>query len=187
MTQRQLASLLCKFLGLYCLLETVSALGLAVQWGLMSVTSPGAFGGSLPQLAFAGLLPRILQGAIGVVLLIFADGIAAFMVPSDNVPLSTGRIWAKEISTIAFASIGLLTLSQAVPRIVEVTLTLYTSSPQLNRGAVYVNNIGGLPALASAIVQTLIGLWLFLRSRALAERFYPTSQNSMAGEQAEQA
>ncbi len=171
MTKREIASLACKILAVYALLQ----LPQYVQ-GIYFLLS-GIFAGELwgedihrIQSLFWDLstvfVPTVLYLVAGILLWRRSNALASRMVSDDQPPEGQPTISGQAVSAIAFSVVGLVVLVHAIPRIASILsyLISHKTMPEFE-GRWTANVIAELTALG---VQVILGAVLLMTSRGLS-------------------
>jgi hypothetical protein len=170
MTQREIAALICKSLGIYAFINALNGLPSLLLPLLGNLANAQAGGPSMPIAVRLGMfinaLPFMLMLFAGVVLWVGAESIAALMVKNSDettVPIVTG----KEAQIVVFSALGLWTLVQAVPRVAQAFLKImqFATQDMLAR-----TDAAGMsaPEIGALLVQVGLGVGLLLGARSLA-------------------
>lgn len=168
MDKTQIASLGCKFLGIYSLLQSIPLLGNVLQV-LAFVKEEASFGVGL---FLSALLPFLLMAVLGFALLIFSKKFAQKMVSEDIEKGAASSLSSKEIQSIAFSVVGLVLIVLAIPKIFQIGWyihSLQSAGDQRNTQDLLMRNWSF--TLATGI-QFLIGIFLFIGSELLSSGWH---------------
>ena len=171
MTKREIASLACKILAVYALLQ----LPQYVQ-GIYFLLS-GIFTGELwgedihrTQSLFWNLstvfVPTVLYLVAGILLWRSSDALAGRMVSDDQPPEGQSTISGQAVSVIAFSIVGLVVLVHAIPRITSV-LSYLAFQPTMEFESRWTANV--ISELIALGVQVILGAVLLVGGRALSQ------------------
>ena len=116
-----LASLGCKFLGIYALLESIKLFGNISQMYSLASSEP-AFGISV---VLSTSLPFILMFASAIVLVLFSNKLADKMIENKRGQNSTEVVSIDNIQSIAFSILGLVLIVFALPKIIQIGWNLF--------------------------------------------------------------
>lgn len=176
MTKREIASLACKILAVYALLQ----LPQYVQ-GIYFLLS-GIFAGELwgdnihrIQSLFWSLstvfVPMLLYLVVGILLWRRSDALASRMVSDEQTGQDQCRLPGREFMAIAFSIVGLVVLVHAMPRIAHLLARLVyrptLDFPGLGGGREW--DVGTIAQLAAMTVQVILGAVLLVGGRALSQ------------------
>ena len=164
MVNRQIASLGCKFLGIYSILQSIPLFGNVLQ-----VFSFATDDSSLTtNLLLSTFLPLLMIAALGIALLIFSNKFAQKMVPENAGKDTTASLSAKEIQTIAFSVVGLVMIVLAIPKIFQIGWNIHSlqsAGDQRNTQELLMQNWSFTLA---TVIQFVIGIFLFIGSELLS-------------------
>jgi hypothetical protein len=168
MVNKQIASLGCKFLGIYALIQSIPLIGNFFQM-LSLVKDDPSFGVGLFLSTF---LPFLIMAASGLALIIFSRKFAHKMVPSVSVTLAEQGLSSKDIQSIAFSVVGLVLIVIAIPKIFQIGWNIYalqSAGDQRNTQELLQRNWSF--TLATGI-QFIIGLFLYIGSELIATAWH---------------
>lgn len=170
MTKREIAALICKVLSLTLFVGALNSVTFLLVPFFTSMTSPGLSGNDIERMARLGsivnALPFFLNLLAAGVLWFQADKLAALMVKGDDAPLSP-LVVGPEAQVLAFSSLGLFSLLQAIPRIGQIVVSLYILRQQDSLTHREFSGLTG-PEVASVLIQLGLGFWLLLGASGLA-------------------
>lgn len=168
MDKKQIASLGCKFLAIYSIIQSIVLLGSALQISAFAKDDP-SFGVVLLLFTF---FPFLIMAALGISLLVFSNRFAQMMVPANSGLITETGLSSKEVQSIAFSVVGLVMLALAIPKILQIGWNVYalqsagdqrTTQELLQRNWSF--------TLATGI-QFLIGFFLFIGSELLSSAWH---------------
>lgn len=154
MSKQEIASLSCKILGLYMLIQSASVLANSLIAELVS----SSLGLSLGTAIF----PFIVLMIFGILLWVGSDRISVVMVGENSLPREekSSPITPDDIQRVAFSVLGLFFIGRSLPQLPSV----FTSFLRLHQIAL---NPQLLSTLAQPIIQFLVGLGIFFGSSGL--------------------
>jgi hypothetical protein len=170
MTKREIAALICKVLGIYAFIGALNSLPFVFMPAVTSMVN--ASSGATPTDsatrlgAIINALPVVLHILAGLFLWLGADNLARRMVKdADTVAQS---VIGQEVQIVAFSSLGLFTLLQAVPRVGQIVTNFYILSQQ---DALMRREFKGLtaPDIVGLLIQLALGLWLLFGTSGLVK------------------
>jgi hypothetical protein len=156
----QLAALLIKILAIYLFAQCVALIPILVGAVVATLVQGQRFRYQdilISSTYYVGVL------LAGVLLLWNANRIARRVTPPSADAGPQDRINGREAQAIAFSALGIYFLVSALPRLLNDIVVVATNPTW--RGAGFVEY---LQTFISPIVQTVLGLVLFLRARGLA-------------------
>lgn len=168
MYTRTLASLGCKFLAIYALIQAVPLLGQIFQIYSFTKNDP-SFGISV---VFSTSIPFILMLAVAVILFLYSYRIADKMIGTKDDESTHFSISAIEFQTVAFSIVGLVLLLLSFPKILQIIWNAYAikSAGDERSTAELIMNTWSF-ALATGL-QFVIGFVLFIGAELLATLWY---------------
>lgn len=165
MTAQQLATLLLRLLGLYCLLQTFSLLGTTI---LLAVSTSGrSMAGEVLTLLLVGL-PVLGTLLLGLGLLVGARRLGRYFVCGADDAVAT--VSFEQVQTLAFAVVGLLIFAESLPNLWNaayvLALALLDSQDQMRIPAPH--RFAEWGRAAGTLLQAALGLTLFFGARGFA-------------------
>lgn len=168
MDKKQIASLGCKFLGIYSIIQSIPLLGNVFQVFAFA-KDDSSFGVSL---LLSALLPFLMMAALGIGLLVFSDKFAQKMASANFSVNSHNSLSAKDLQSIAFSVVGLVMIALAIPKIFQIgwnVHALQSAGDQRDFQELLRQNWSF--TLATGI-QFLIGIFLFIGSELLSSGWH---------------
>lgn len=165
MTKREIASLACKILSIYALINALGTLqGFVTTFLMVFRISSSALTTSEMWILLLSAMPFIMQAAFSIFLWLLSDGLAVVMTKDegDGVKATSGHS-LQDLLQLAFASIGVLEIGLAVPFFVR---GLVVCLMPVSRQASF-SRVEGIAFLLSALAQLAIGLYLLFGARGL--------------------
>ena len=160
MLKRTIASLGCKFLGIYALIQAIPLFGQIIQLYTFAKDDP-LFGIGI---VLSTSIPFILMVTAAGVLLFYSNRIADRMIGTGNDEPETQNISAMELQTIAFSIVGLILMLMSFPKMMQIGYNVYAmKSAGDERNVVEIIHRTWSFALATG-VQFVIGFILFIGS-----------------------
>jgi hypothetical protein len=164
MTRHEIATLACKLLALWIIIQGVLYLPYLLYWLFLGIaTAHNEFAAGFQLSAVYSFL-SIGSFLIGLALWLLAPRLAARMVKSDDTAIVFPDLTQSSAMVVAFTAIGVFTLVPALKDLANLTM-LYmennSTQPQLW------NNADTGTQLASFIIELLLSLWLIFGSRGI--------------------
>lgn len=154
MSKREIASLACKILGIYMVVQGINVMANVLS---VSIVTPNQIApGSSINIVF----PFIFLIIFGVLLLFLSDKLSVSMVKGEIHSNEGLGINASDIQRISFSVLGLFFLGSSLPKLVSTLTSIYSMS-ELNSTTRLLLGAGG------AITQFIVGLGIFLGSQGL--------------------
>jgi len=164
MTKHEIAALACKILGIYAIIQAMMILfHFGQTFRYLDYRQPEGI--STAWSMIVGLVPFVLLLIFGILLWLLADQLAERMVSASEISDTRSKTNGAYIQAIAFSVVGLFVLAHAIPRAIQLIISLALSSPTMqNPWGLYANRIAQFGAL---VAQFAIGLWLVFGARGL--------------------
>lgn len=155
MSKREIASLACKILGIYMIIQgiNVSANVLSISIATPNQIAPGSL--------FNIIFSFIFLILFGVLLWFFSDKLSAIMVTGENHSNEGSGIEVSDIQRVSFSVLGLFFLGNSLPKLVSTLTSMYSMSGLPNSITRLLIGAGG------TITQLIVGLGIFLGSQGL--------------------
>lgn len=155
MSKREIASLACKILGIYLVIQGINVMAnvLSVLIATPNQIEPGS--------SINIIFPYIFLIIFGILLWILSDKLSLILVKGETHSGDGSDIKADDIQRIAFSVIGLSFIGNSLPRLVSTLTNMYITRKAPNIA------INLLPGTASQMTQILLGAWLVLGSQGL--------------------
>lgn len=168
MHNRTIASLGCKFLGIYALIKSISLFGQIFQMYSFA-KDDSSFGIAL---IISTSIPSILMLAVAIVLIIGSNRFAEKMVDTKNNQSINQNISTLDLQTIAFSVVGLVLLLMSFPKMMQICWNVYViKSAGDNRNIAEIISKTWSFALATG-VQFIIGFILFIGSELFSSLWH---------------
>ena len=163
MSKREIASLACKILGIYIIVQGVNVLS-----SILYVSVATSIATSNPMLnvvneTLVNIIFSITYIIVGALLWFFSDKLSSRMVTKENESIvkSIG-MEVSDIQRVSFSVLGLYFLGGSLPRLVSALLSIYSMREMTPSATGYI-----LRSSVEAISEFIIGLVLFLGSQGL--------------------
>jgi hypothetical protein len=154
MSKQEIASLACKILGIYIIIQGINVLSSVLY---VSIATPNLMANeSLINIIFS-----LMYIFIGVLLWLLSDKLSAIMVTGENHYNEGSGIQVGDIQRVAFSVLGLFFLGNSLPKLVSTLTNEYFMS-----GSPYSTTRLMLEA-GGTVVQLIVGLGIFLGSQGL--------------------
>lgn len=169
MSKREIASLAIKLIGVFLVITCLGYLP------MFFLSLGGLFDGSGFWAQILLVLGSLASLVFGIMVIVFSDKIAAWLIREDNVCVATGvgAMTKDDVMLIAFTCIGLYIAVTAFPQLLYA-LSNFIRFPVFERQ----NFSGGfrsarsLTALIAPIVKLCLGVWLFVGSRGVVRLWH---------------
>ncbi len=172
MTKREIASLACKILGVYALLQIPQYLQ-GIYFFLSRFFVEELRDDNIHTFLWnlsTTFVPVLLYLIAGILLWRRSDSLASRMVSDDQPPEEQSTISGQAVSAIAFSIVGLVVLVHAIPRITHLLARLvYVYGPTPEFGGERVWDAGTIARLTALGVQVILGAVLMVGGRALSQ------------------
>ncbi len=146
MNKREIASLACKILGIYLIIQGTNVLSVSIA------TSNPIANESLINVIFS--LVYIL---FGVLLWVLSDKLSEIMVKGEHNSIEGSDLTVSDIQRVSFSVLGLYFLGNSLPKLVYTLANVYFMSELTPR----------LILSGGAIIEFIIGLGIFFGSQSL--------------------
>lgn len=153
MNNHEVASLACKILGIYIIVQAINVL-----FSLLYLSVTISFQDTLLNLSFAvGYIP------FGILLWIFSDKLALIMVKKKDDNKKNPGMDINSIQRVAFSVLGLFFIGNSLPKLVSLVSNIYISTIEHRESSILIIKSGG------PIAEFIIGLVIFFGSRCLVD------------------
>lgn len=153
MSKREIASLACKLLGLYLMIQ-----GLNVMINMFSVSLMPYNPLSMEKILNT-IFPFIFIIIFGILIWSFSDKLSVIMIKGETCSEERTSIKASDIQRIAFSVLGLYFLGNSIPKLISTIINI-TSKEVANYSSVLF--LAGGP-----ITQFIVGFAIFTGSEGL--------------------
>jgi hypothetical protein len=174
MNSREVAALALKLLGVYAIIQALSLLQILGTFSIMPQMSRGGIA-LQAWTYFAALVPFLLVAIVAVVLLTRSEALARLIMKEEQAFTLPGSLTSRDIQTIAFSVAGVFILLHALPGLLQLATGLwYYSSASSGRQSLGDTFIWRSlwTSTVSPVVQCVLGIVLFFRSRGLANLWH---------------
>ena len=154
MSKREIASLACKILGIYIIIQGINVLSSVVLF--VSTTTPDP----MAHESFFNSIFSLVYILFGVLLWSFSDKLSAVMVAKGNHSKEGAGIQASEIQSVAFSVLGLYFIGSSLPKLVSTLTSSMRGLPNSSTGFILLGSVG-------IITEFIIGIGIFLGSQGL--------------------
>lgn len=151
MSKREIASLACKVLGIFFIIQGTNVLSNIL---LYSMATPDPIANERPL----NIIFSLFYIFVGVLLWFLSDKMSAIMVTGESNSNKGSGIEAGDIQRVAFSVLGLYFMGNSLPRLVTNLSTLSGSPNSITR--IILGSVGG-------ITEFIIGLGIFFGSQGL--------------------
>ena len=151
MSKREIASLACKILGIYLIIQGTNVLSGVLSF---SIATPN----QMAHESLFNIIFSLVYILFGVLLWFLSDKLSLIMVKKGENHSNEGSgIEVSEIQRVSFSVLGLYFLGNSLPKLVSTLANVYFMSELTPR----------LILSGGAIIEFIIGLGIFLGSQAL--------------------
>ncbi|WP_088186648.1 hypothetical protein [Desulfosporosinus sp. FKA] len=167
MSKQEIASLACKILGIYMIIQ-----GLNVMVNIIPVyyfTPQQGFSNNLLVI----IIPFAVLIVFGVLLWPLSNKLADLMVKGETNFHEESGVKASDIQRVSFSVLGLLLFGNSIPKLISELVSFYSMRGMANSTVRLLGQLGVL----GTIVQFIIGLGIFLGSEGLVN-FLNTIRNA---------
>ena len=155
MNKREIASLVCKILGVYIIIQGINVFSSVVLSA--SIATPN-------QVVHETLLNTIFSlvyVVFGVSLWLLSDKLSAIMVTGGDLSNPGSGIKGSELQRVSFSVLGLFFIGNSIPKLIVTLTTIYSMSGLPNSTSRLI--LGSLGPIA----EFVIGVGIFLGSHSL--------------------
>lgn len=174
MTQKQIAALSLKLLGIFSIIEAIPLLREFSQVFAWRGSKIEMESGPLhTDLLLIGIMISFgLLMIIGLCLIGFSGAIAKRMVDNKEIASAMTELTAKNIQSVAFSIIGLVLIVIAIPHLVQLIANLQALKSAKAESVKESIAIGTWAYSIGLTVQFIIGIVLFLGGRGLSSLWF---------------
>lgn len=155
MSKREVASLACKILGFYMIIQGINVLANVLS---VLAATPGQLGSGS---SMSIVIPFLLFFIFGVLLWFLSDKLSSIMVKDKTQLIGSFKLEASDLQGILFSVIGLSLLGNALPKLLTTLTNMYIMRDVPNMIQ------RSLSGAVGAITQIIIGAIAFLCSSGL--------------------
>ncbi len=175
MTKRDVATIGCRLLAIYCL---ISALGLSGGFYQASVFIATTLGVTIVNsgahswfIALAAFGPCVLQLVFGVFLWMFSDGVGAIVAGEERGARAVAAWDKHDFKSVVLFVMGLYFLVASLPGVAQFVANAYQFFLTPNSGPLVAGGMGFMwPSLARVIVEMLCGMVLLISAHFMSRR-----------------
>ena len=170
MKTNQLATLVLRLMGIYCLIGLVPLAEFLNSAMIYAQNSSGSSGTSV--LIITVSLSTVWL-AVGISLIIFSKPLGGMLKPKSTGEENVTVVPFEQIQILAFAIAGVLIFAQAFPKLLNIVFTILYFLIQLKDNkpypdAAWLFNRFGLVTAIGTFLKAVFGLWLFFGARGFA-------------------
>jgi hypothetical protein len=170
MKANQLATLVLRLMGIYCLLQSLPIFSM-----LVSLTFMALFRGETERLDVPGAIPFLLPGfgliLIGILLLVFSAPLGKMLAPQTPDEGNVVTCSFQNLQALAFAVAGILIFASTLPQLLGFPRYLLNIWSMGGGGRAHLRE-----SLLGVAVKAVLGLWLFFGARGFAS-FWRSMRN----------
>jgi hypothetical protein len=179
MKANQLATLVLRLLGIYCLIQVIPAVSITSSAAPLLFSADGLnYSAFLATMAV--ILFLALQLAIGILLIVKSVPWGEKLIPQTTDTARITTVSFEQVQVLAFAIAGVLVFSETVPQLMNSFVSIFTSLSAIARGTRYpIDNFYVWRSFFIAIgtlAKAGLGLWLFFGARGFAN-FWRSMRN----------
>ena len=153
-SNREVASLACKILGIYIIIQGINVLSSVLLY-VSTATSD-----QMAHESFINFIFSLVYILFGVLLWFFSYKLSAIMVTEGNHSKEGAGIEVSDIQRVAFSVLGLYFIGSSLPRLVSTLTSSMRGLPNSFTGFILLGSVG-------IITEVIIGLGIFLGSQGL--------------------
>ena len=169
MTKKEIASLACKILAVYALLQIpqyLQGLYLILSEIFEVVEFQGDYTSEFFWKLATAFAPTLLYLTAGILLWCRSNALASKMVSDEQTDRDQCRLPGREFMAIAFSIVGLVVLVRVIPQITYLLTRMGYEPPSEFRARWYAGTIAQFVGLT---VQVILGAVLLVGGRALSQ------------------
>ena len=172
MDKHSIASLGCKFLGIYTLLESIPLMGNIAQMYAFAYADQesGVF------LILSTSIPFVAMVLSAIVFIVFSDKVATKMVGSEIEENPGANLTSKEFQSIAFSIVGLCLLVLSLPKIVQIGWNISTVKSVGDERLIFDILRKTWSYAVAAGVQLVLGFFLFIGADLISTLWHVAKQ-----------
>lgn len=163
MANKDIARLSCKLFSIYTLINAIKSLNYFVVLPLEGKSGTGMIATTLILTA----LPSTLLFASGIILWLYADKLANYLVPDKDLPLEDPQIRVEDIQAAAFSVVGIFILVDAAPKLIQIVFNIILLSKLQHAIPSEWVNLTTITRIVELVIQLVLGFWLFFGSRGI--------------------
>ena len=170
MKANQLATLVLRLMGIYCLVTLIPMIG--VLNSVIFYARSGTVDGRIAVVAITFLLTASWLVS-GIALIVFSRPLGAMLTTRETGDANITAVSFEQIQILAFAVAGILIFSGALPQLVSHVFALLDYLFQLRENSFrpgFESAFGrfGLSNFIGTLLKVVLGLWLFFGARGIA-------------------
>lgn len=162
MTNKDIARLSCKLLSIYTLISAIKSLNYFVVLPFQEYGT-----GMFNIMIVLTAIPSTFLFASGIILWVYADKLVKHLVPDKELAAGDPRRGLEDIQGVAFSVVGILILSDAAPKLMQVLLSIVLLLKLQYAIPNEWLNVTTITRSTGLVIQLIIGFWLFLGSRGI--------------------
>jgi hypothetical protein len=178
MKPSQLATLVLRLMGIYCLVLLIPMAGLLNSVFIYSQNSSSGVGVATVVIA---LLVSVGWLAVGILLIVFSRPLGDMLSPVTGDEGKITAVSIEQVQVLAFAVAGVLIFAEALPQLLNYIVVFLHYLIQLKQENSYPHarwplNRFGYAAAIGTVLKAALGLWLFFGARGFAN-FWRSMRN----------
>ncbi|HEY8911122.1 MAG TPA: hypothetical protein VIM51_12725 [Desulfosporosinus sp.] len=154
MSKTEMASLACKILGIYIIIQGINVFSSVLLF------APTPAPDQMAHENFVNIIFSLVYFIFGVLLLFFSDKLSAVMVTGGTHTKEVAGIEVSDIQRVAFSVLGLYFMGSSLPKLVSTLTSAMRALPNSFTGFILLGSVG-------IITEFIIGLGIFLGSQGL--------------------
>jgi len=156
-SQRDIASLACKILGIYIFIQGINVLSSVLS---VSLTTKNEIGYEI----IFNIIFSLVYILVGVLLWMIADKLSIIMVRRENHSNEASGISANDLQRVSFSVLGLYFIGNSLPRLVATLTNMYG----LKMGGTPISTPRLILEAGAPITEFIVGFGILLGSQGLA-------------------
>ncbi|ODA41337.1 hypothetical protein [Desulfosporosinus sp. BG] len=153
MNKQEIASLACKILGIYIIIQGINVLSSVL---FVSIATPKL----VAQENLVNIIFSLVYILFGVLLWIFSDKLSGIMVSRGTTSKESAGLAVGDVQRVAFSVLGLYYIGSSLPRLVSTLMSSMRGLPDSFTGFTLRGSMG-------TITEFTVGLGIFLGSQGL--------------------
>jgi hypothetical protein len=163
MSKREVAGLAIKLMGVWILITVLVYLPISIG-GVIGIEHRGGTG---LWMALWYLLPSIVSLGWGVLIALFSEKIAGWLIKEDKAMGSVGAIQTRDVLTVGFTIMGLFLIVTDIPDLIfRVAQYFQMRNNYENMGR---PGVSETIHMFGPVIQIALGVWLFAGSRGIVK------------------
>jgi len=179
MKANQLATLVLRLLGIFCLVQVIPAVTVS-SYAVPIVFSGERLNGSEIMMVLLVVLFLAFQIGLGVLLIVKSAPWGEKLTPQNTGAMNFTAVSFEQVQVLAFAVAGALILASALPQLLNSMYAIIISLREINGGNQYRSNTTyswhTLLIAVGTLLKAAFGAWMFFGARGFAN-FWRSMRN----------